>query len=128
MLNLKELSNPRNDKMIPNPLQSNIAISQYLIIAGILFYGIKQYILFKKGHETNKSYVIPLGALCLIFGFIGLFITMKEAFNSIEAAGDISPQIVAHSISAAYDYPILGLIGLALSYAFKFINSEIQST
>ena len=111
--------------MFPNPLHSYIALAQYILVIGIFIIGIYQRVQLKNGISINKSYVIPLGATCLIFGFIGLLVSIKEAFRTIEAAGDISPQIVANSFSEAYDYPILGLFGLAFAYLFRFINSEM---
>jgi hypothetical protein len=110
---------------LPNPLTSSIALFQYLFLLAILVLGIRQYVLTRQGIYVNKYFVIPLGVLCLILGFVGLFVHIKQAFALIDAAGDISPRIVAQGIKDAYDYPILGLIGLALSYAFKFINSNM---
>ena len=110
---------------LPNPLQSNIALFQYIFISGIIVLGILQYIKARNGTTVNTSYVVPLGVLCLILGFIGMFQTYREAFQTIEAAGDISPQIISNALGTAFDYPILGLFGLAISYSFKFVNSKM---
>ena len=109
---------------LPNPFQSYLALSQYLLILVIAIIGSVQYIKAKKGTKVNAAYVLPLGAICLIVGFLGMFKTYRAAFEMIEVVGDISPQIIANSFKVAFDYPILGILGLALSYAFKFINSK----
>ena len=110
---------------LPNPLTSSIGLFQYLFIIAIVVFGVRQYLLTRRGVHVNKFFVIPLGVLCLILGFIGLFVHVKLAFDAIETAGDISPRIVARGIKDAYDYPVLGLLGLALSYSFRFINSKM---
>ncbi len=108
-----------------NPFHSPIAAFQYALIILIVILGIRQYDISRKGGKINKSFVVPLGAICLIIGFLGLILQVKQAFEAIEVAGDISPQIVASGIKAGYDYPIMGLVGIAISYAFRFINSSM---
>ena len=106
-------------------LFTSVAPFQFLLSLRIIFLGIRQYILARDGKPINKSYVVPLGALCLVIGFLGFFIQVKQTFEAIEVAGDISPQIVASGIKDGYDFPIIGFIGLGLSYAFRFINSQM---
>ena len=105
-----------------------IGWAQLLLIALTAYQGTKQYIMAKNGIAISNSFVIPLGVMCLIFGLIGFFVQLRQAFEAIEIAGDLSPQIIAGGIKQAYDFPILGLIGLGISYAFKYINSNIVHT
>ena len=94
----------------------------YLLIGYILLMGLLQLHEVKvEGKESKKSYV-PLGGMALVLGIIAFIQKIRMAFDAIEAAGDISPQIVAANISGAYAYPTLGLIGLALAYLFKYLK------
>lgn len=66
--------------------------------------------------------VTPLGWASFAFAFMGLFNHYSEAFSDIEAAGDISPSIVASAMEPAFGYPTLGCLCLAISYVFRFVN------
>ena len=48
--------------------------------------------------------------------------TDSDAFEAIEAAGDISPSIVAGALKAVWAYPILGMLTLAISCVFRYVN------
>lgn len=54
--------------------------------------------------------LIPLGLAAAAFGFIGLIMEYRDAFELIEAAGDISPSIVAGAFKAGLSYPILACL------------------
>ena len=66
--------------------------------------------------------VVPLGWAGTAVGFIGLFKQYTDAFEMIEAAGDISPSIVAGALGSGFSYPMLGFLCLAIGYVFKFVN------
>jgi hypothetical protein len=83
---------------------------------------IKSRYLLKSGESMQLRSLIPLGLAAAAFGFIGLFMEYREAFELIEAAGDISPSIVAGAFKAGWSYPILGLLSLAISCVFRYIN------
>ncbi|MEQ8245136.1 hypothetical protein [Fulvivirga sp.] len=108
--------------LIPSPLDSFLSVALYVLLVFIIYKGVAQYILkSKEGVEEARS-LVPLGAIGLIFGIIGYIRGYMMAFEAIEAAGDISPSIVAASFGQSGSYPILGLICLAVSYLFKYIN------
>jgi hypothetical protein len=65
---------------------------------------------------------VPLGAAATVFGFIGMFNQYIDVFKAIELAGDISPSIIASGYGSGGSYPILGLLSLAVSYVFRYIN------
>jgi hypothetical protein len=46
--------------------------------------------------------------------------------ETIEAAGDISPAIVAQGFQNSFSYGVLGLLSLAASFVFKYLNAPRQ--
>ena len=111
---------------LPYIFQSNISLLLYSFLGFIVAMGLWQFIksryLLKSGESMQLRSLIPLGLAAAAFGFIGLFMEYREAFELIEAAGDISPSIVAGAFKAGWSYPILGLLSLAISCVFRYIN------
>ena len=65
---------------------------------------------------------VPLGWAAAAVGIAGLFQQYLTGFEMIEAAGDISPSIVASALRSGFAYPVLGFLCLAIGYVFKFVN------
>jgi len=83
---------------------------------------IKSRYILKEGETMRFRSVVPLGWAGTAVGFIGLFKQYTDAFEMIEAAGDISPSIVAGALGSGFSYPMLGFLCLAIGYVFKFVN------
>lgn len=66
-------------------------------------------------------------ALAPMLGFLGTVIGMIEAFDRIEAAGDISPTVVAGGIKIALLTTVGGLIvAIILQIFYNYIMSKIE--
>jgi biopolymer transport protein ExbB len=71
------------------------------------------------------SLFISLGPM---LGFFGTVIGMVQAFDAIEAAGDISPQVVAGGMKVALITTVGGLIvGMTLQIFYNYLVSKIDS-
>ena len=71
------------------------------------------------------SLFISLGPM---LGFFGTVIGMVNAFDAIEAAGDISPQVVAGGMKTALITTVGGLIvGMTLPTLYNYLVSKIDS-
>lgn len=71
------------------------------------------------------SLFISLGPM---LGFFGTVIGMVAAFDAIEAAGDISPQVVAGGMKIALITTVGGLIvGMILQVFYNYLVSKIDS-
>ena len=71
------------------------------------------------------SLFIQLGPM---LGFFGTVIGMVSAFDAIEAAGDISPQVVAGGMKVALITTVGGLIvGMVLQILYNYLVSKIDS-
>lgn len=71
------------------------------------------------------SLFISLGPM---LGFFGTVIGMVAAFDAIEAAGDISPQVVAGGMKVALITTVGGLIvGMVLQVLYNYLVSKIDT-
>lgn len=87
--------------------------------------------------ESNLSWIGLFIALAPMLGFLGTVIGMVQAFDDIEAAGDISPTVVAGGMKVALITTVFGLIvaiflqvlyNLVVSIVEKLVNDMEDST
>jgi biopolymer transport protein ExbB len=77
--------------------------------------------------EKGLVWVALFISLAPMLGFMGTVIGMIAAFDAIEAAGDISPQIVANGIKVALLTTVAGLIvGVILQVFYNYLVSKID--
>ncbi|MEN8185989.1 MAG: MotA/TolQ/ExbB proton channel family protein [Bacteroidota bacterium] len=77
--------------------------------------------------EKNTSWLALFIALAPMLGFMGTVIGMISAFDSIEAAGDISPTVVAGGIKVALLTTVFGLVvAIILQIFYNYIISKID--
>lgn len=77
--------------------------------------------------EKNISWLSLFIALAPMLGFMGTVIGMISAFDSIEAAGDISPSVVAGGIKVALLTTVFGLIvAIILQIFYNYIIAKID--
>jgi biopolymer transport protein ExbB len=78
--------------------------------------------------ERGLVWISLFIALAPMLGFTGTVIRMIAAFDAIEAAGDISPQIVANGIKVALLTTVAGLfVGIILQIFYNYLVSKIDS-
>lgn len=111
--------------------------------ASILYEGLKNY---RQGPEAVEKSIVSFGsvqmgllekglvwislfiALAPMLGFLGTVVGMVEAFDRIEAAGDISPTVVAGGIKVALLTTVFGLIvAIILQILYNYIVTKIDS-
>ncbi len=89
----------------------------------VVAYGSVQMGLLEKGITWISLFI----ALAPMLGFMGTVIGMIGAFDSIEAAGDISPSLVAGGIKVALLTTVGGLIvAVILQVFYNYIISKID--
>lgn len=77
--------------------------------------------------ESGLSWIGLFIGVAPMFGFMGTVIGMIGAFDSIEAAGDISPTLVAGGIKVALITTVFGLIvAIILQFFYNYILSKID--
>lgn len=78
--------------------------------------------------EKGLSWVALFIALAPMLGFMGTVIGMIQAFEDIEAMGDISPTVVAGGIKVALLTTVFGLIvAIILQIFYNYIVAKIDS-
>lgn len=78
--------------------------------------------------EKNVSWVSLFIALAPMLGFMGTVIGMIEAFDRIQAAGDMQPSLVAGGIKVALLTTVFGLIvAIILQVFYNYIIAKIDS-
>jgi biopolymer transport protein ExbB len=77
--------------------------------------------------ERGLSWISLFIAIAPMLGFLGTVIGMVEAFDNIEAAGDISPTIVAGGIKVALLTTVFGLIvAIILQIFYNYFLAKID--
>lgn len=110
---------------LPHPFSSVLAAILYLILFYILIIGFLQY--YKPERLTLaifKKSLVPVGIIGLAVGFWSLVYTIQQTFDAIQAAGDISPSMVAGGITSGYPYLYLGILCLIVSLVFYYFNHK----
>lgn len=95
-----------------------------IVEKSILSYGSVQMGLLEK----NLSWISLFIALAPMLGFMGTVIGMIMAFDVINTAGDVTPQLVAGPIGVALITTAAGLIvGAVLQVFYSYLLSKIDS-
>ena len=95
-----------------------------MVEKSVVSYGSVQMGLLEKGLSWIELFI----ALAPMLGFMGTVIGMIGAFDAIEAAGDISPSLVAGGIKVALLTTVFGLIvAIILQVFYNYIVSKIDS-
>ena len=90
----------------------------------IVSYGSVQMGLLERGLTWISLFI----ALAPMLGFMGTVIGMIGAFDAIEAAGDISPSLVAGGIKVALLTTVFGLIvAIILQVFYNYLVSKVDS-
>lgn len=78
--------------------------------------------------ENGLSWIQLFIAVAPMLGFLGTVLGMIEAFDAIQAAGDISPNIVAGGMKVALITTVGGLVvAIILQFFYNYIVSKIDS-
>ena len=78
--------------------------------------------------EKNISWLSLFIALAPMLGFMGTVIGMIDAFDKIEAAGDMNPSLVAGGIKVALLTTVFGLVvAIILQIFYNYIIAKIDS-
>ena len=95
-----------------------------MVEKSVVSYGSVQMGLLEKGLTWLALFI----SLAPMLGFMGTVIGMIGAFDSIQAAGDISPALVAGGIKVALITTVSGLIvAIILQIFYNYIVSKVDS-
>lgn len=117
-------------KATPGPTASilfeglrNVGSGPDAVEKAIVNYGSVQMGLLEKGLVWISLFI----ALAPMLGFLGTVVGMIQAFDKIEAAGDLSPSVVAGGIKVALLTTVFGLVvAMILQVFYNYIVSKID--
>ena len=90
----------------------------------VISYGGVQMGLLEKGLSWIQLFI----SIAPMLGFLGTVIGMISAFDSIQMAGDVSPQLVASGIKVALITTLFGLVvAIILQLFYNYILEKIDS-
>jgi biopolymer transport protein ExbB len=90
----------------------------------VVSYGSVQMGLLERGLSWIQLFI----AIAPMLGFLGTVIGMIQAFDAIQIAGDVSPQLVAGGIKVALITTLFGLIvAIVLQLFYNYLVSKIDS-
>lgn len=90
----------------------------------VISYGSVQMGLLERGLSWIQLFI----AIAPMLGFLGTVIGMIQAFDAIQIAGDVSPQLVAGGIKVALITTLFGLIvAIVLQLFYNYLVSKIDS-
>jgi hypothetical protein len=101
------ISNPLFDRLDEGgPLFMYTTFTLLLVIIALLIRG------FVKPITRNKTIILvsSISLFVLVWGFLGQMIGLITAFDAIEAAGDISPAMLAGGLKIAILSPLFGMV------------------
>ena len=76
--------------------------------------------------KKYKDKVKPIGILAFAIGLLSGLIRLLSIFDLVEAAGDISPSLLAGGIKMIFITMIYGLIILIISLVLNIINKTCK--
>lgn len=97
---------------------------------GMLVFTAQKVIHFFVQDKLTKSglgMILLFGSLAIVSGFLAQAIGLIMAFDAIEAAGDISPALVAGGLKVSMIAPVYGTFLFILSLIFWGLLKEIYT-
>jgi hypothetical protein len=93
----------------------------YLIIKGFLS---------KSDINKTKELLISIGWFVLAWGFLGRTVGLINAFDNIQASGELTPKLLSGGIKMALVDPLLGIFTFCVARAgviiFMIKNNEVS--
>ena len=88
------------------PLFMYTTLILLIVIIALLIRGF----LKKEARQQTITLVSSISLFVLVWGFLGQMIGLITAFDAIEAAGDISPSMLAGGLKIAILSPLFGMV------------------
>lgn len=89
-------------------------------------YKIFRMVVRKESDLLLLNYILMFGSLSMITGILGQGIGLFQAMEAIQAAGDISPALIAGGFRVSMITPIYGIMIFIISLIFWGILKEMN--
>ncbi|MCG2588143.1 MotA/TolQ/ExbB proton channel family protein [Rhodohalobacter sp. WB101] len=93
-----------------------------IILVALIATAVYSLIKIKRDGSSSKSVslVKEIGIFGFIFGIFGQFLGLYQAFNAIEAAGDVSPALLAGGLKVSMITTLYGMTIFVIAWLFYF--------
>ncbi len=102
-----------------------ISYTILIILVAVLVLFFRAF-LGKADFEKTKSLLVSLGWFSIVWGYLGRTIGLIQAFDKIQAAGDISPSMFASHLKMALVGPLVGIVVFLVARACIIILVSIH--
>ena len=85
-----------------------------LLILGVIVFLIAQSVVKPDKRLKNKSLIASLSLFAVVWGFFAQILGLISAFDSIQATGSISSEILAGGLKVSFIAPVFGLFNFLI--------------
>lgn len=89
----------------------------FIVVIALFVRGVMK----KECFEKAKQLLIHIGWFAFAWGYLGRTFGLINAFDSVEAAGEFAPSMIAHGIKMALLNPLFGIFVFLLARLFIII-------
>ena len=101
----------------------------FLFVFLVILFG--RYLFTRHHNKTVEAWIVKgirqVGLFCFFFGLFIQIVGLIQGFNTIEAAGDISPGLLAGGLKVSFYPTAYGLLILLVSQVFYFYITRTQT-
>ena len=91
------------------------------LIVLFVIIGLFVYTLVKPNNPKGFELIQSFGWFAIVWGFLGQSLGLIGAFDAVQAAGDISPSLVAAGLKVALLSPLFGMLTFLFARIFMII-------
>jgi len=93
-----------------------------IILVALIATAVYSLIKIKRDGSSSKSVslVKEIGIFGFVFGIFGQFLGLYQAFTAIEAAGDVSPALLAGGLKVSMITTLYGMIIFVIAWLLYF--------
>ncbi|HAF29502.1 MAG TPA: hypothetical protein DCG75_10685 [Bacteroidales bacterium] len=103
----------------------------YMMWIVVIFFSIKFLVNYFSGNKDLKklskqnSLILFIGSFAFLFGLLGQVIGLSQALQAIQAAGDISPALMAGGLRVSLLAPLYGFVLFLISGIIWFVYRNL---
>ena len=79
-----------------------------------------------KRNKSLSESILFIGSFAFLFGLFFQVMGMIQALKAVEAAGDISPALIAGGFKVSLIVPVYGFVLFLISYITWFVNRRLK--
>ncbi|MFC2138340.1 MotA/TolQ/ExbB proton channel family protein [Bacteroidota bacterium] len=102
------------------------SLLQSLLLLLIVLFLFTKELINSKYPEKTKSLISSLAWFAVAWGFLGRTVGLIRAFDTIQAAGELTPWMLSHGLKMALVDPFMGILVFAIARIEIIILTIVQ--